>query len=87
MNRPWLFVCAEGEAIELDLQRGFCTDTSALGSGEFRAPAAFADPRSAHFWGRLSFASSYEPAGGFGSGPYTRYTTPVLNGCDESSLK
>ena len=37
---------------------------------------------SAHSWGKLSFASSYEPVGGFGAGPYTRYTTPVLNGCE-----
>jgi hypothetical protein len=38
-------------------------------------------------WGKLSFASSYEPVGGFGSGAYTRYTTPVLNAWDEISLR
>jgi hypothetical protein len=38
-------------------------------------------------WGKLSFASSYEPVGGFGSGAYTRYTTPVLNALDEISLR
>ncbi len=35
-------------------------------------PLPFADPGQDHSCGRLSFASSYEPVGGFGSGLYTR---------------
>lgn len=33
------------------------------------SPAARISRLDAHSWGRLSFASSYEPVGGFGSGP------------------